>query len=217
MFTPKALRLSMVVAGCAALILALGGCAQPGSPTVSSTSPAAGATGVPLNTKISATFSEEMKPATITFTLTRAATPVQGAVDYTGVTATFTPTENSPEYPVHGHNGRRSRGIGGSAEMRRLRRSGTRGCRGRDRRSAHWRTGSRCAWEQRAGGGHVWSFTTGAGPDKIAPTVSSPTREQRDRLSYRQQAVPQRSAMFFFLAPFSMCSRQQCGRARLDH
>ena len=67
-----------------------------GAPTVISTVPAAGATLVPVNSVVSATFSEAMNPATInaaTFTLKGpGATPVSGAVTYAGSTATFTPT-----------------------------------------------------------------------------------------------------------------------------
>jgi len=65
-------------------------------PTVVSTVPASGATAVPVNTLVSATFSEIMNPATInvaTFTLTGpGATPVAGTITYAGSTATFTPT-----------------------------------------------------------------------------------------------------------------------------
>ena len=65
-------------------------------PTVVSTVPANGATGVAVTTLVSATFSGPMNPATITgttFTVTGpGATPVAGAVTYTGSTATFTPT-----------------------------------------------------------------------------------------------------------------------------
>jgi hypothetical protein len=64
------------------------------APTVISTVPVNGATGVLTNTKIAATFSEAMNPLTITtatFTLKQGATPVSGAVTYAGVTATFTP------------------------------------------------------------------------------------------------------------------------------
>jgi len=64
--------------------------------SVVSTVPANGAVAVPVNTVVSATFSEAMNPATITastFTLTGpGATPVAGNVTYTGTTATFTPT-----------------------------------------------------------------------------------------------------------------------------
>ena len=67
-----------------------------GAPTVISTVPATGATAVAVNTLVTATFSEAMNPTTIngtTFTLTGpGATPVGGAVTYSGSTATFTPT-----------------------------------------------------------------------------------------------------------------------------
>ncbi len=64
-------------------------------PTVSSAAPNSGATGVPVNTSISATFSEAMNASTITgatFTLTG----VAGAVAYNSGTntATFTPSAN---------------------------------------------------------------------------------------------------------------------------
>src|SRR6202030_796180 len=65
-------------------------------PTVISTAPASGAMTVPVNTLVSATFSEAMNAATIsgtTFTLTGpGTTPVAGTVTYAGTTATFTPT-----------------------------------------------------------------------------------------------------------------------------
>jgi hypothetical protein len=65
------------------------------APTVSSTNPAAGATGVTTNGNITATFSETMDAATITtatVTLMQGATPVPGAVTYVGTIATFDPT-----------------------------------------------------------------------------------------------------------------------------
>src|SRR5580692_5105344 len=65
-------------------------------PTVVSTVPASGASLVPVNTLVSATFTEAMNPATITGATFRVtgpgATPVAGAVTYSGSTATFTPT-----------------------------------------------------------------------------------------------------------------------------
>ena len=97
MFTRKAPRLGASFLGCAALIFFLGGCSQISTPTVISTSPANGATGVPVNTEITATFSEAMDPTTInatTFIVRQGTTPVLGTVTYTGVTATFTP--NTP-------------------------------------------------------------------------------------------------------------------------
>ena len=67
------------------------------APTVTSTSPDSAAAGVPINTKILATFSEAMDPSTITtstFTLKSGTTAVSGTVSYTGTTATFVPPSN---------------------------------------------------------------------------------------------------------------------------
>lgn len=66
------------------------------APTVTSTLPANGATGVPLNLPISATFSQAMDPATLsatTFTVKQGTTNVSGAVTVNGAahSATFTP------------------------------------------------------------------------------------------------------------------------------
>jgi hypothetical protein len=67
-------------------------------PTLVSTVPLSGATGVPLNQAISGTFSEAMNPLTIstsTFTVTGpGSTPVLGTVSYDAISfiATFTPT-----------------------------------------------------------------------------------------------------------------------------
>ena len=73
------------------------------APTVTSTVPANAATGVPINRKITASFSEAMDAATITaatFTVTDGTTPVSGAVTYLGTTATFTPASNlAPSTP----------------------------------------------------------------------------------------------------------------------
>jgi len=68
-------------------------------PTVSSTSPAADATGVAVGTAVSATFSETMDESTITassFTLVVARTSVSGTVSYDSGTntVTFTPGAN---------------------------------------------------------------------------------------------------------------------------
>lgn len=64
------------------------------APTVSSTSNANGATGVPTNNSPTVTFSEGMDAATLnvnTFTLKQGATAVPGTVSYSGVTALFKP------------------------------------------------------------------------------------------------------------------------------
>jgi hypothetical protein len=67
------------------------------APKVNSTDPVNLGTGVALNKVIGATFSEAMNASTITsltFTLMIGTTLVSGAVDYSGTTATFTPTSN---------------------------------------------------------------------------------------------------------------------------
>lgn len=64
-------------------------------PTVVSTDPTNGATGVPTNKIITAVFSKAMNPTTInatTFTLNQGTTAVAGTVTYSGTTATFTPS-----------------------------------------------------------------------------------------------------------------------------
>ncbi|HEY1160453.1 MAG TPA: Ig-like domain-containing protein [Terracidiphilus sp.] len=80
------------------LVVFIAGCGQETVtiPSVVSTIPANGATDVVINTTISATFSVAMNPSTIsatTFTVTGpGGTAVAGAVTYSGVTATFTPS-----------------------------------------------------------------------------------------------------------------------------
>jgi hypothetical protein len=59
-------------------------------PRVVSTSPANGATGVPVNTLVTATFSEPVNPATIVFSLDG----VSGSLSYAATTATFDPSAN---------------------------------------------------------------------------------------------------------------------------
>jgi hypothetical protein len=64
------------------------------APTVSFAVPRNAATGVAVNQKIAAVFSEAMDPLTIstaTFTLKQGTTAVAGTVTYAGVTATFNP------------------------------------------------------------------------------------------------------------------------------
>ena len=108
-----ALLLSALVAGCGgsddgrASILGGRGVAAVIKPTVTFTAPANLATGVAINSKVAATFSTAMNPATISgtsFTLTGpGATPVAGAVTYAaaGTTATFTPAGNLAANTVH--------------------------------------------------------------------------------------------------------------------
>lgn len=64
------------------------------APTLSSTVPANNDTDVPVNRKVTATFSEEMDRSTInttTFTLKQGTAPVAGDVTYAGRVATFAP------------------------------------------------------------------------------------------------------------------------------
>jgi hypothetical protein len=64
-------------------------------PTVVATDPTNGATGVPLNKVITATFSTTMDPTTInntTVLLKQGTTAITGTVTYSGSTASFTPT-----------------------------------------------------------------------------------------------------------------------------
>ncbi len=113
------------------------------APTVSSSIPADGATGVSLNGNITATFSEGMDPATITtstFTLTQSGTPVVGAVTYVGTVATFDPTGNLTASTLY---------------------TGT------------ITTGAKDLAGNALAVNKTWSFTTGAGSDTTAPTVSS--------------------------------------------
>jgi hypothetical protein len=84
------------------LAVVLGGCGreQTGfiAPTVVSTSPAPGATCVPVTQAVTATFNNAMNPSTINTTTFTVAAPggglIAGTVSYSGVTATFTPTTN---------------------------------------------------------------------------------------------------------------------------
>jgi len=80
-------------------------------PTVSSVSPANGATSVAIAATITATFSEAMNAATInasTFELHNAANTVAATVSYTGNTATLTPSSplaNGTTYSATVHGG----------------------------------------------------------------------------------------------------------------
>lgn len=66
-------------------------------PTVLSTVPVNAATGVSVSANITASFSELMNAGSITaasFTLTQGASPIVGAVTYSGTTATFNPNSD---------------------------------------------------------------------------------------------------------------------------
>jgi methionine-rich copper-binding protein CopC len=130
-----------VIAGCE------GGQPSPAIPPfLISTNPANGATGVPFNQKITATFSEAMDPATIstaTFTLMQGTTPVAGTVTYSGTTATFTPTSNLLPNTTY---------------------------------TASVTSGAKDLYGEALVNGVVpnpWSFTTGLTPNTTAPTIIS--------------------------------------------
>jgi len=113
------------------------------SPTVSFTAPVNAAATVPINQKVSATFSKAIDPTTITsgtFTLSQGAVPIAGSVAYIGLTGTFTP------------------GVSLSA--------GT-------TYTATITTGVKDLAGNALASNYVWSFTTTATPDTTAPTVTS--------------------------------------------
>jgi hypothetical protein len=120
--------------------------ANVGAPTVISTVPLAGATGVPLNQKISATFSTAMNPATImaagTFTVAVAGVGganVPGTVAYAGNTAVFSPTANlAPTTQYTATITTAAQNLTGTAMAANF----------------------------------VWSFTTGAAVNAAAPTIT---------------------------------------------
>lgn len=113
------------------------------APTVSSTTPPNAATGVAINRKISATFSEKMDLATIsttTFILKQGTTAVAGTVNYSGIIATFTPASNLAINTTY---------------------------------EATILTGAKDLAGNALAVAKTWRFTTGASADSTAPTVSS--------------------------------------------
>lgn len=120
-----------------------GASADTTAPTVTLVNPLNLATGVPVNQKIAATFSEEMDPATIiipaTFTLKQGTTSVTGTVTYLGLVATFTPSGNLAANTTY------TATITTAAEDL---------------------AGNALAED------YVWSFTTGSTTDTTAPKVS---------------------------------------------
>jgi len=118
------------------------------APEVTLTLPASGATAVPTNDKIVATFSEAMNPATITAPGTFAmavaggGATVPGTVNYAGNAATFTPgTALTPSTQYTVTITAAAQDLAGNALV--------------------------------AGAvPNPWSFTTGTGPDTTAPTIT---------------------------------------------
>ncbi len=112
-------------------------------PTVSSTDPVNSATGVPLNQKVAATFSEVLNASTITtatFTLVQGTTPVSGFVSYSGTTAIFAPGHNLTPNTKY---------------------------------TATITTGATDLAGNALANNYIWSFTTGAATVVTLPTVTS--------------------------------------------
>ena len=112
------------------------------APAVTFASPPAAATGVAVNTKVLARFSQAMDPATIstsTFTLKQGTTAVSGTVAYAGTTATFAPAGN----------------LAASTAF-----------------TATITTGAKDSSGQALAANFAWSFTTGTVPDTTRPLVS---------------------------------------------
>jgi hypothetical protein len=119
--------------------------AGPGSaPSVSSTTPVAGAAGVSLTSAFAVIFSEAMDPATLTtstFTVTAAnGSAVSGAVTYSGVTAVFRP----------------SAALAASTTY-----------------TATLSTGAKSQGDVALPASYSWTITTSAAADTTAPTIDS--------------------------------------------
>jgi hypothetical protein len=124
------------------------------APTVVSRVPASGATGVALDTVVTATFSEAMNASTITtgsFTLKIGATPVSGSVSYNAgtYTATFTPSADLADDTIY---------------------------------TASLSTAVTDVAGNALGAASTWNFTTGTVPDTTPPlvlinSITSPTTD----------------------------------------
>jgi hypothetical protein len=117
------------------------------APTVRYTVPLDTATGVPVNQRIAANFSEPMDPQFIsstTFMLKQGLLPIAGMVTYTGRTATFSPAQELKFKTTY--TATISAGIMDLAGNAML-------------------------------ADHVWSFTTGESPDYTAPAIVSTNPE----------------------------------------
>ena len=133
------------------MVAACGGGGEDGAvsdttpPTVSATAPATSATGVALNSSVSATFSEPMTNSTLTtasflLATTAGGAAVTGTVGVSGNTATFTPSA-----PLAGNT----------------------------QYTATITTAAKDAAGNALAANYSWSFTTGTAPDTTPPTVSS--------------------------------------------
>lgn len=134
------LLLVVFVAGCGGN--GGGGTRDALAPMVSSTNPAKDATGVSLNSAVTATFSEAMTPSTLsttTFILNQGATAVAGVVTFSGVTAIFKPESDLDADTVY---------------------------------TATITTGAKDLAGNAVASDYVWSFTTGTSTDTTPPTVT---------------------------------------------
>ncbi len=115
------------------------------APVVISTVPLPGATNVPTNTLLTATFSKVMDPATVTapgtffLAVTAGGAAVAGTVHYAGATATFAPTA----------------ALAANTQF-----------------TATITTAAKDLTGNALAANYLWNFTTGAGPDAIAPTIT---------------------------------------------
>ena len=111
-------------------------------PMVVSTNPISEATNIAISSKISAIFSVEMNPATITtsnFSVMQGTTAVAGAVAYSGTTATFTPSAALLTSTIY---------------------------------TGKITTGAKDASGLGLAKDYTWTFTTGGVPDLTKPTVT---------------------------------------------
>ncbi len=127
-------------------VVLFGGCKKeddPGvRPLVTATGPINEAINIAINSKVSATFSGAMDPATITntkFTLRQGITPVSGTTAYSGMTASFKPAANLVPNTLY---------------------------------TATITTGAKDMSGVSLAKDYVWSFTTGGIPDNTQPTVT---------------------------------------------
>lgn len=121
-------------------------------PTVTSTVNANGSTGVAVNTKIGAFFSEAMNPSTlnsVSFTVMDGVNFVPGVISYSGVAVVFTPAS------LLNFNTKYTMTITSNATDV----------------AGNQLSGNQFAYP--APGNYDWSFTTGSAPDTTAPTVTS--------------------------------------------
>ncbi|CAN5455338.1 hypothetical protein BH11PSE11_BH11PSE11_03090 [soil metagenome] len=121
-------------------------------PTVTSTTSANGSVGVAVNARIGAFFSEAMDAQSIdtqSFTLKQGANAIAGSIAYGGVAAYFTPATQL--LPNTTYTATITSAATDLADNK--------------------LSGNQAVFP--AAGNYVWSFTTGAAPETIAPTITS--------------------------------------------